>query len=98
MCHGFDGIPMMRGTPNFANGERLEETDNQLLESIRKGKGIMPSWAKILDEQERAVVLAYTRMIPGDGLFFGALRKLSQPDRASAGRQDSEESREAEHP
>ena len=70
MCHGFDGIPMMQGTPNFANGERLEETDNQLLESIRKGKGTMPSWAKILDEQERAAVLAYTRMILGDGLFL----------------------------
>ncbi len=70
MCHGFDGIPMMSGAPNFANGERLEETDNQLLESIRKGKGTMPSWAKILDEQERAAVLAYTRMILADGLFL----------------------------
>ena len=61
-CHGYDGVPLLPGTPSFSNGERLEKTDVELLKSIMEGKGdIMPAWEDILSEDECVDILLYVR-------------------------------------
>ena len=61
-CHGYDGVPLLPGTPSFFEGERLEKTDAELIKSIREGKGdIMPAWQDILSEDECADILRYVR-------------------------------------
>lgn len=50
-CHGFDGVPILSDTPNFAKGERLEKSEAELLKAIMDGKGpMMPGWTGILTE------------------------------------------------
>lgn len=64
-CHGFDGIPIMPDTPNFAKAEKMEASDEELLNSIVNGKGdVMPPWLGILTEEQCAQVLAYIREMP----------------------------------
>ncbi len=70
MCHGYDGIPILPGAPNFASGERLDRPDTELIVSIRDGRETMPPWRAVLSEQEQIAVLAYTRLIAGDDLFL----------------------------
>ncbi len=75
-CHGFDGIPMIPGVPNFVKGERMEKNDEELLASIREGKdsgsgGVpMPPWQGILSETEMRSALNYVRVVGGDNLFL----------------------------
>ncbi len=74
-CHGFDGVPIMAGVPNFGKNERMEKTDQELLASIKNGKipesgGVaMPPWNAVLSEEEMAAVLTYVRVINGDPVF-----------------------------
>jgi mono/diheme cytochrome c family protein len=74
-CHGFDGIPIMPGIPNFSNGERLEKADRELLVIVQDGKesetgGIaMPPWKGALNDEEILGVLNYIRVINGDPVF-----------------------------
>ena len=57
---------MLPGAPSFANGERLEKADAELLQSIAEGKGeIMPSWSEVLSEEQRIAVLRYVRKLAG---------------------------------
>lgn len=60
-CHGYDGIPMLPGTPNFIAGERLERSDEELLLTIAKGREMMPPWEDELTVVQREQVLAYIR-------------------------------------
>ncbi|MFQ5757035.1 MAG: c-type cytochrome [Acidiferrobacterales bacterium] len=63
-CHGYDGVPILPGSPNFSKGERLDKTDAELLKTISDGKGdIMPPWKEVLSEQQRKNVLHYLRSI-----------------------------------
>ena len=63
-CHGFDGLPLLPNTPNFAAGERMEKPDSELLDSIRVGKGtVMPPWVGILNDEECEQVLKFIRSI-----------------------------------
>jgi len=74
-CHGFDGIPMMPGIPNFSAGERMEKADQELFASVQNGKesesgGIpMPPWQGALSEEEILAVLNYIRVVKGDLVF-----------------------------
>ena len=74
-CHGFDGIPMMPGIPNFSAGERMEKADQELFTSVQNGKesesgGIpMPPWQGALSEEEILAVLNYIRVVKGDLVF-----------------------------
>jgi len=70
MCHGYDGVPILPGAPNFASGERLDKPDPELLASIRDGRETMPPWGDALSDGEQLSVLAYTRLIGGDELFL----------------------------
>ncbi len=70
MCHGYDGVPILPGAPNFSIGERItEKKDAELLQSISQGKGTMPPWEGILSEQEQMSVLRYSRHIAGDVVY-----------------------------
>ena len=61
-CHGYDGVPLLPGTPAFLKGERLEKPDAELLRSISEGKGdLMPPWKDILSADERVAILRYVR-------------------------------------
>lgn len=62
-CHGYDGWPMVPGTPNFAKGERLENGDDALLVSIREGKNDMPPWGEDFDEDEMLALVKYLRTL-----------------------------------
>ncbi len=74
-CHGFDGVPIMAGVPNFGKNERMEKTDQELLATIKYGTtpesgGIaMPAWTGILSDEEMVSVLTYARVINGDPVF-----------------------------
>ncbi len=68
-CHGYDGIPMVPGAANFAIGERLDKSDEELLGIINLGKNDMPPWEDMLEPAEQAVALFYVRQLAGDVLF-----------------------------
>ena len=74
-CHGFDGIPIIPGIPNFSKGERLGKGEQQLFVSMQEGKesesgGIaMPPWKGTLSDEEMRAVLNYIRVINGDLVF-----------------------------
>jgi mono/diheme cytochrome c family protein len=68
-CHGYDGIPMVPGAANFAVGERLDKSDEELLGIINLGKNDMPPWEGMLEPDEQAVALFYVRQLAGDMLF-----------------------------
>lgn len=65
-CHGYDGVPMLPGTPNFFAGERLDKSDEALLETITKGKDLMPSWDGELDAEQLQQLLKYIRGMAGE--------------------------------
>ena len=66
-CHGYDGQPMVPGTPNFATGERLEKGDEELLASIREGINDMPPWDEDLSDAEQKIVVNYLRTLATTG-------------------------------
>ena len=69
VCHGYDGIPILPGAPNFMEGERLDQQDNTLLKTMQEGKADMPPWKEVLSTAEQLDVLSYVRGIAGDQVF-----------------------------
>ncbi len=69
MCHGYDGQPMLPDVPNFAKGERLEKSNDELMVIMKAGKGLMPAWEGVFDEGQQRSLLDFTRGISGDGVF-----------------------------
>lgn len=63
VCHGIGGTPVMPGAPNFRRIESLLRPDNQLLASVRAGKGAMPGYFGILRDREILDVIAYLRTL-----------------------------------
>lgn len=64
-CHGLNGVARYIASPSFAIGERMDKSDDRLLDSIANGKGVMPSWKEKLGEEERRQILAYVRTLQG---------------------------------
>ncbi|MDH5263302.1 MAG: cytochrome c [Betaproteobacteria bacterium] len=62
-CHGPAGQGGIPGAPKFNRGERLLQSDFALLESVRRGKNIMPAFAGILRDREILDVIAYLRTL-----------------------------------
>lgn len=60
-CHGPSGEGMMPGLPNFSRGEQMFKTDSQLIDAIRDGNGVMPSFNGLLDDEQISDVVAYLR-------------------------------------
>ena len=71
LCHGPEGkgdgpgAAALNPKPrNHTDASYMStQTDEQLLHSIRDGKGQMPAWGKILSEEEMHSVLAYIRTL-----------------------------------
>ncbi|MDH3973709.1 MAG: cytochrome c [Deltaproteobacteria bacterium] len=69
-CHGFDGNSVLPEAPNFAKGERLDKKEEELLKTIKEGKGeLMPPWKDVINEDEMKSMILYARAVTGDKLF-----------------------------
>lgn len=62
-CHIHDGSGMDRNTPNFKLGQGLFQADEILIETLKYGKGVMPSYFGILSDDDLSNVMAYTRTL-----------------------------------
>jgi cytochrome c6 len=62
-CHGPAGQGGIHGAPKFNRGERLLQSDLALLQSVRRGKGVMPSFAGVLRDREILDVIAFLRTL-----------------------------------
>jgi len=62
-CHGFSGIPQMPGLPDFTRADALIRSDNDLLQLIRTGSGMMPAYRGLLSDREILDVIAYLRTL-----------------------------------
>lgn len=76
ICHGYDGITLVEGAPNFAKGEWLEKKDAALLKTIRDGKEQMPPWKDVISPSEQKAALAYARTIVGSRIFADTCASL----------------------
>ncbi len=68
-CHGVDGAGGLRNglskpARDLTNVEFQSNTsDEQLKQTIRNGKGLMPAWGRLLSEQEMNDVITYVRTL-----------------------------------
>lgn len=72
-CHGQEGVTEIPGIPVFADGERMEKTDDQLKASIMKGVNnpdnpagmSMPPYGggPVLTDKQIADVISYIRTL-----------------------------------
>jgi len=62
-CHGFNGISYYVNSPSFALRQRMEKSDAQLSHSIRKGRGVMPSWENMLNPQQIDSLVRFIRTL-----------------------------------
>lgn len=62
-CHGSRGEGVMPDAPKFSLGERLEQPDMSLLQSVKTGKKSMPPFFGILQDAQILDVLAYVRTL-----------------------------------
>jgi mono/diheme cytochrome c family protein len=62
-CHGANGSGEMPNTPDFSRGEKLLQSDNVLLESIKAGQGMMPAYRGMFTDDEIRDVIAYVRTL-----------------------------------
>jgi mono/diheme cytochrome c family protein len=60
-CHGFVGISYYVNSPSFALGERMHKSDAELMRSIQKGIGQMPSWEDKLSYNQLWAILGSIR-------------------------------------
>ncbi len=60
-CHGAGGEGVMPGLPNFKKDQTLFKADKQLMDIIRDGRGIMPSFGGLITEEDIRDVTAYLR-------------------------------------
>ncbi len=66
-CHGDKGSSILPGTPDFARGERLEKSDDELLKSIEEGLNVMPGWAGIMTHKQIKECLDHARSLSDKG-------------------------------
>lgn len=60
-CHGAAGEGKLPGLPNFKEGQALFKTDSALIDIVRDGKGVMPSFNGLLSDEDIRNVVAYLR-------------------------------------
>lgn len=63
VCHGPAGQGVYPGAPKFNRGERLLQSDLQLLATVRAGKNAMPPFNGVLKDREILDVIAYLRTL-----------------------------------
>ena len=62
-CHGSAGRGVMPGTPNFASGQALMQSDLSLFRGISDGKQVMPGFQGVLSQYEILDVIAFLRTL-----------------------------------
>jgi len=62
-CHGATGVGQMPGLPDFSRAQGLMRSDNDLLQFVRNGSGMMPAYRGLLSDREILDVLAYLRTL-----------------------------------
>ena len=62
-CHGPRGEGVNPDAPKFRMGERLDQPDLVLMQSVRTGKKTMPPFFGVLQDQQILDVLAYVRTL-----------------------------------
>lgn len=62
-CHGGRGEGVMPDAPKFRMGERLDQPDMVLMQSVKSGKRTMPPFFGILQDAQILDVLAYVRTL-----------------------------------
>ncbi|WP_164880835.1 c-type cytochrome [Aestuariirhabdus litorea] len=60
-CHGFNGWGVHEGVPSFAQHDRLNKDDSELVRSVLYGLGNMPAWEDSFSVWESYKVVAYIR-------------------------------------
>ena len=60
-CHGGDGRGEVAGTPSFREGRLMSRATSELMETVRTGRNLMPSFRGILEEQQIDDVSTYIR-------------------------------------
>ncbi len=62
-CHGINGAPMMAGVPDMTRAQNLLIPDRDLVTTLKRGKGVMPGYDRILSEKNILDVIAYVRSL-----------------------------------
>jgi mono/diheme cytochrome c family protein len=62
-CHGGRGEGVIPDAPKFSMGERLDQPDMVLMQSVKSGKKTMPPFFGILQDAQILDVLAYVRTL-----------------------------------
>jgi len=60
-CHGEAGQGKLPGQPNFNEGEAFFKSESVLIDIVRDGKGVMPSFNGLLSEEDIRNVVAYVK-------------------------------------
>lgn len=60
-CHGGDGAGEIAGTPSFRGGNLMMKSNLELINKIRNGKDLMPSFGGVLSEEQIDDVVTYIR-------------------------------------
>jgi len=79
-CHGFDGHAPYSGAPSFALGERLEQSNSALVDSILNGKGLMSAWGRTLSKELALATVSYIRRL--DNSSAGSTQEAELPTQA----------------
>jgi mono/diheme cytochrome c family protein len=62
-CHGITGISVVPDAKNFSRVELLAQPDQGLLNVIRSGRNMMPSYLGILSDQEIISIINHMRTL-----------------------------------
>lgn len=62
-CHGARGEGVNPDAPKFRAGERLDQPDMVLMQSVKTGKKTMPPFFGILQDNQILDILAYVRTL-----------------------------------
>lgn len=62
-CHGADGASFEPGMPDFTRGESLFAPDSELVDRLREGSAMKPSYRGLLTDEELRDVIAYVRTL-----------------------------------
>ena len=62
-CHGAGGRPVLPNVPDFYQGERLSMPDGTLVQRIKEGRNLMPSFDKVIKDRDILNALAYIRTL-----------------------------------
>ena len=60
-CHGANGKAMLDGTPDLHISQLMSKTDEQLANTIKMGRSIMPGYQGLMSQEQIEDVVAYLR-------------------------------------